>query len=106
MTNLRGTGRSETSIHIFARAPGLWGRAGWNVTEVEGLLDVEVRLYPDFSIQVLVVDEDGIPCADIPVGYTATVDDGMDDLDLGVFRFNLVFGWHQLIEGIDRLGGG
>jgi len=24
-------------------------------------------------------------------------------LDLGVFRFNLVFGWHRLLEGINRL---
>ena len=42
----------------------------------------------------------------LTVGYTATVNDGMDDLDLGVFRINLIYGWHQLIEGIDRLGGG
>jgi hypothetical protein len=37
-------------------------------------------------------------------GYTATVDDGAGDLDLGAFRINLVYGWHQLIEGIRRLG--
>ncbi len=42
----------------------------------------------------------------LTAGYTATVDDGMDDLDLGVFRINLIFGWHELLEGIDRLGGG
>lgn len=40
----------------------------------------------------------------LTAGYTATVDDGMDDLDLGVFRINLIYGWHQLLEGIDRLG--
>lgn len=38
--------------------------------------------------------------------YTATVEDGRDDLDLGVFRINLVYGWHELLEGIGRLGGG
>jgi hypothetical protein len=42
----------------------------------------------------------------LTAGYTATLDDGMDDLDMGVFRINLVYGWHQLLEGIDRLGGG
>ena len=42
----------------------------------------------------------------LTAGYTATVDDGVDDLDMGVFRINLVYGWHQLLEGIDRLGGG
>ena len=34
-----------------------------------------------------------------------TFDDGAGDLDLGAFRINLVYGWHQLIEGIKRLGG-
>ena len=42
----------------------------------------------------------------LTAGYTSTVDEGMDDLDLGVFRINLIFGWHELLEGIDRLGGG
>ncbi len=42
----------------------------------------------------------------LTAGYTATVDDGMDDLDVGVFRINLIFGWHQLLEGIERLGDG
>jgi len=39
----------------------------------------------------------------LTMGYTATVDDGTDDLDLGVFRINLIFGYHKLIEGIKRL---
>jgi len=38
--------------------------------------------------------------------YTVTVEDGRKDLDLGVFRINLVYGWHSLIEGIKRLGDG
>jgi hypothetical protein len=42
----------------------------------------------------------------LTAGYTATVEDGRDDLDLGVFRVNLVYGWHRLLEGIKRLGGG
>ncbi|MCH7572870.1 MAG: transporter [Planctomycetes bacterium] len=42
----------------------------------------------------------------LTAGFTATVDDGMDDLDMGVFHINLIYGWHQLLEGIDRLGGG
>lgn len=42
----------------------------------------------------------------LTVGYIATVDEGMDDMDLGVFRINLIFGWHELIEGVGRLGGG
>ncbi len=39
----------------------------------------------------------------LTAGYTATIDDGREDLDLGAFRINLVYGWHQLIEGINRL---
>ncbi len=39
----------------------------------------------------------------LTAGYTATVWDDSDDLDLGVFRVNLIFGWHSLIEGIKRL---
>ena len=42
----------------------------------------------------------------LTAGYTATVEDGRDDLDLGVFRVNLIYGWHRLLEGIKRLGGG
>lgn len=41
----------------------------------------------------------------LTAGYTATVDDGPGDLDLGVFRINLIYGWHQLLEGIERLEG-
>jgi len=36
-------------------------------------------------------------------GYTSTIEDGTGDLDVGVFRVNLIYGWHQLIEGINRL---
>ena len=39
----------------------------------------------------------------LTAGYTATVGEGSKDLDLGVFRINLIFGWHELIEGIKRL---
>lgn len=39
----------------------------------------------------------------LTAGYTATLEDGPGDLDLGVFRLNLVYGWHKLLEGIDRL---
>jgi hypothetical protein len=39
----------------------------------------------------------------LTAGYTVTTDDGMDAMDLGVFRVNLVTGWHNLIEGMDRL---
>jgi hypothetical protein len=41
----------------------------------------------------------------LTAGYTATVDDGPGDLDLGVFRINLIYGWHPLFQGIDRLAG-
>ena len=41
----------------------------------------------------------------LTAGYVATLEDGPGDLDLGAFRINLVYGWHQLIEGINRLGG-
>ena len=39
----------------------------------------------------------------LTAGYVATVDDGPGDLDLGVFRVNLIYGWHKLLEGMDRL---
>jgi hypothetical protein len=39
----------------------------------------------------------------LTAGYTATVDDGPGDLDLGVFRINLIYGWHPLFQGIGRL---
>ena len=39
----------------------------------------------------------------LTAGYTVTTDDGVDDLDLGVFRINLVTGWHKLLEGMERL---
>lgn len=39
----------------------------------------------------------------LTAGYTVTTDDGIDDLDLGVFRINFVTGWHNLIEGMQRL---
>lgn len=41
----------------------------------------------------------------LTAGYTATMDDGPGDLDLGALRINLIYGWHQLLEGIDRLEG-
>jgi len=40
-------------------------------------------------------------------GYTTTiVDNDPGDLDLGVFRFSIVYGWHRLLEGIARLQNG
>jgi hypothetical protein len=39
----------------------------------------------------------------LTAGYTVTTDDGMDAMDLGVFRVNLVTGWHKLLEGMERL---
>jgi len=42
----------------------------------------------------------------LTAGYVATLENGQEDLDLGVFRVNLIYGWHKLIEGIKRLEGG
>jgi len=39
----------------------------------------------------------------LTAGYSATLGDGRDDLDVGVFSISLVYGWHELLEGIDRL---
>ena len=39
----------------------------------------------------------------LTAGYTATINVGPGDLDLGVFRINLIYGWHTLLEGMDRL---
>jgi hypothetical protein len=37
-------------------------------------------------------------------GYKSTLDDdGPGDLQMDVFMFSLVFGWHPLIEGSRRL---
>jgi hypothetical protein len=41
----------------------------------------------------------------LTAGYTTTLGSGgSDDLDLNVFTVNLIFGWHDLVEGIRRLG--
>ncbi len=39
----------------------------------------------------------------LTTGYTATVGGDSEDLDLGTFHLNFVYGWHELIEGIERL---
>ena len=39
----------------------------------------------------------------LTAGYTATVFQRSTALDLGVFRINLIFGWHRLLEGLNRL---
>ena len=42
----------------------------------------------------------------LSVGYAATVGNDSDDLDMGTFHITLAYGWHQLMQGIGRLGGG
>ena len=43
----------------------------------------------------------------LTTGYMATVnDDAPTDLRMDRFKVSLVFGWHPLIEGMNRLGGG
>ena len=43
----------------------------------------------------------------LTTGYMATVnDDAPTDLRMDSFKVSLVFGWHPLIEGMNRLGGG
>jgi hypothetical protein len=39
----------------------------------------------------------------LTAGYTTTIDDDPTDLDLGALRINLIYGWHPLFEGINRL---
>ncbi len=42
----------------------------------------------------------------LTTGYIATINDSdPDDLRLDSFKISLVFGWHPLIEGMERLGG-
>jgi hypothetical protein len=39
------------------------------------------------------------------LAYSSTVDDGApEDLKMDGFRFTLIFGWHKLVEGMQRLG--
>jgi hypothetical protein len=45
--------------------------------------------------------------AQLTVGYGATLGDNKpEDLRLSQFRVTLIYGWHPLIEGVKRLGGG
>jgi hypothetical protein len=39
----------------------------------------------------------------LTAGYSSTIGSGSRSLDLGMFHISLVFGWHELIEGINRL---
>jgi hypothetical protein len=39
------------------------------------------------------------------VSYCSTVNDSApEDLKMDSFRFTLIFGWHKLVEGMQRLG--
>jgi hypothetical protein len=39
------------------------------------------------------------------LSYISTVNDGApEDLKMDSFRFTLIFGWHKLVEGMQRLG--
>ena len=43
----------------------------------------------------------------LTTGYMVSVnDDAPTDLRMDSLKFSLVFGWHPLIEGMGRLGGG
>jgi hypothetical protein len=45
--------------------------------------------------------------AQLTVGYGSTINDkAPSDLHLSQFRVTLIYGWHPLIEGVKRLGGG
>jgi hypothetical protein len=45
--------------------------------------------------------------AQLTVGYGSTLgDNAPSDLRLSQFRVTLIYGWHPLIEGVKRLGGG
>ena len=45
--------------------------------------------------------------AQLTVGYGSTLNDkAPSDLRLSQFRVTLVYGWHPLVEGVKRLGGG
>ena len=45
--------------------------------------------------------------AQLTVGYGATLgDNNPEDLRLSQFRVTLIYGWHPLVEGVKRLGGG
>ena len=52
----------------------------------------------------------GYPLSDkmqLTIGYMATINDsGPTDLQMDGFRFSLVYGWHKLIEGMERLKDG
>ena len=38
-------------------------------------------------------------------GYLASISDSdPGDLEMDIFKFSVVFGWHPLVEGMKRLG--
>jgi hypothetical protein len=45
--------------------------------------------------------------AQLTIGYGSTINDtAPSDLRLSQFRMTLIYGWHPLVEGVKRLGGG
>jgi hypothetical protein len=44
----------------------------------------------------------------LTIGYKSTLDNdtASNDLHMSVFMISLTTGWHRLIEGANRLGGG
>jgi len=92
--------------HNFAK--GFWGSidGAWytggkaTIDEVPGAKLNNAGL--SFTAGVLINDN-----AQLTVAYGSTLGDkSPSDLRLSQFRVSLVYGWHSIIEGMNRLGGG
>jgi len=91
----------DLTEHFWASLDGTWytgGQASIDGVEGEKLNNIGVGLTLGYQIN------GNLNCT---FTYKSTVNDSApDDLRMDVFMVTLVYGWHPLIEGAKRLGGG
>jgi hypothetical protein len=91
----------DLTEHLWAALDGAWytgGRATIDGVEGDKLNNVGVGLTLGYQIN------DNL---NLTVGYKSTVnDDAPEDLQMDMFMATLVYAWHPVIEGMNRLKGG
>ena len=97
----------ELEIHLTRNfAKDLWGSADliWfkgGQAKFNGVKGEEAdRVGVGFTLGYHVTDH-----MQLTIGYMATVgDDKPEDLNMDRIQLSLVFGWHRLLEGMNRMG--
>jgi len=91
----------DLTEHLWAALDGAWytgGRATIDGVEGEKLNNIGVGLTLGYQIN------DNL---NLTLGYKSTVnDDGPEDLRMDMFMATLVYAWHPIVEGMNRLKGG